>query len=243
MTQQKREGYVIASQNEGDEYGPLYWSNKDGWKHLDDATIFSIEERNDGKPLPLSSGEDAQWMPWLKARALSSPNENVLCGLCCPQCGAYGPFRILATKTGWVYAEDDGTSDLQGDIEWHSESPCECMECRHSDTVAAFEGETTESKMEDFVIRYVVTVPCKDGVGRTLMHPCQGRYTYATQEEAQAWIDGYMANNSQRTLDEFGRDLQARPCRCYPGHFDPQGVWFDMPEGGEILEAPQKQKG
>lgn len=41
------------------------------------------------------------------------------------------------------------------------------------------------------MIRYVVTVPCKDGLGRTLMRPCQGCYTYATQEEAQDWIDGY----------------------------------------------------
>ena len=84
--------------------------------------------------------------------------------------------------------------------------------------------------MATYVNRYVVTIPCKDGVGRTLMRPAQGRFTYATPEEAQAWIDGYLANNSQAVIDEVGRDVQVRPCKCYPEHFDPMEVWFDMPE-------------
>lgn len=84
--------------------------------------------------------------------------------------------------------------------------------------------------MIDFVIRYVVTVPRKNGIGRTLMRSAQGRNTHATQEEAQAWIDGYLANNRQATLNEFERDVQVRPCKCYPGHFDPMGIYFDMPD-------------
>lgn len=83
--------------------------------------------------------------------------------------------------------------------------------------------------MTDFIIRHVVTIPCKDGIGRTLMGPAQGRNTHATPEEAQAWIDGYFANNSQATLDMFGRDLQVRECKCYPIHFDPMNVYFDTP--------------
>lgn len=89
--------------------------------------------------------------------------------------------------------------------------------------------------MTDYVIRYVVTVPCKDGVGRTLMHPAQGRHTHSTAEEAQQWIDSYLRNNSAATLDEFGRDVQVRPCKCYPGHFDPMGVYFDMPAVEEVV--------
>jgi hypothetical protein len=99
-----------------------------------------------------------------------------------------------------------------------------------------------EEHMVDFVIRYVATVPCKDGIGRTLMCAAQGRYTHATPEEAQAWIDGYLTNNSQSTLDEFGRDVQVRSCRCYPGHFDPMGVYFDMPDSESFLQKPPTSK-
>lgn len=88
----------------------------------------------------------------------------------------------------------------------------------------------------EYVVRYVATVPCKDGIGRTLFGPAQGRLTYATPEEAQAWIEGYLANNSQDTLDRFGRDVQVRPCKCYPGHFDPMGVYFDIPSIEEMVE-------
>ena len=89
--------------------------------------------------------------------------------------------------------------------------------------------------MTEFVTRFVVTVPCKDGMGRTLMHPAQGRYTYPAPEEAQAWIEGYLTNNSEATLDQFGRDVQVRPCKCYPGHFDPMEVFFDMPSPEEMV--------
>lgn len=39
-----------------------------------------------------------------------------------------------------------------------------------------------------------------------------------------------MANNSSSTLDKYSGDVQVRPCKCYPGHFDPIGIYFDMPD-------------
>lgn len=84
--------------------------------------------------------------------------------------------------------------------------------------------------MQDSVIRYVVTVPLDGHAGRKMMLPAQGRHTHATPDAAQAWIDGYFANNSQSIIDEVGRDLQVRPCKCYPGHFDPMMVYFDIPD-------------
>lgn len=81
--------------------------------------------------------------------------------------------------------------------------------------------------MADEVIRYVVT-HLADGV-RTLAHACQGRYTYATPEEAQAWIDAAMKNNTEARLKQFyGLPLEVRPCKCWPGHFDPKGIYFDL---------------
>lgn len=86
--------------------------------------------------------------------------------------------------------------------------------------------------MTDHVIRYVITVPNKNGIGRTLMRPAQGRFTFPTDKEAEAWIEDYLRNNDATILDEIGRDVQASPCKCYPEHFDPMETYFDMPKIG-----------
>ena len=80
----------------------------------------------------------------------------------------------------------------------------------------------------DSVIRYVATYVHNHGM-RTLMTSAQGRYTYATADEAQAWIDAVRKNNDQDTLIAlWGADtFEVRPCECWPGHFDPKGVWFE----------------
>lgn len=81
----------------------------------------------------------------------------------------------------------------------------------------------------DPVIRYVPTYMAKDGL-RTLATPCQGRHTFATEQEAQRWIDLVTANNSARTIAAtWGTDprFEVRPCKCWPIHFDPVGIYFD----------------
>lgn len=83
--------------------------------------------------------------------------------------------------------------------------------------------------MTDSVARYVVTYINKNGA-RTLATACQGRMTYETREEAQSLLDAMTQNNPASQLDTiYGpqRDLQVRPCPCWPGHFDPKTVWFD----------------
>lgn len=75
--------------------------------------------------------------------------------------------------------------------------------------------------------RYVVTQLGKHGL-RTLAHAAQGRYTYATPEEAQAWIDAAIAANGiERLADLYGLPIEVRACECWPGHFDPKGVYFE----------------
>lgn len=82
----------------------------------------------------------------------------------------------------------------------------------------------------DTVVRYVVTHIGRNGL-RTLATPAQGRYTYETAEEAQQHVDGMMQHNSLDTLKSlFGLPLEVRPCRCWPGHFDPVAVYFDTGE-------------
>lgn len=83
--------------------------------------------------------------------------------------------------------------------------------------------------MEDHVIRYVVTHIGKDGL-RTLCGPVQGRITKETPEEAQQLLDSMMQNNlteGERLAGVYGLPLEVRPVKCYPGHFDPIGIYFD----------------
>ncbi len=83
--------------------------------------------------------------------------------------------------------------------------------------------------MPESVTRYVATYVNKDGE-RTLMGAAQGRNTYATAAEAREWIDAVTKNNGADLIRSVWGDnprFEVRPCPCYPGHFDPQTVWFD----------------
>jgi hypothetical protein len=91
------------------------------------------------------------------------------------------------------------------------------------------------------VIRYVATY--MDGGLRTLMQAAQGRYTYATPAEAQAWIDAVFSNphSSPSTLENlWGKNprCEVRPCECWAGHFDPVGVYFVFDEDDENGHVP-----
>lgn len=62
-----------------------------------------------------------------------------------------------------------------------------------------------------------------------LCHAAQGRDTYATEAEAQAMLDAMLVNNSH---DELRRvyhceptELKAWAVECWPGHFDPKGIY------------------
>lgn len=83
--------------------------------------------------------------------------------------------------------------------------------------------------MTENVTRYVATYVNANGL-RTLMGAQQGRCTFATPEEAQHWLDAVTANNSADVLRRtWGADprCEVRACACYPGHFDPIGIYFD----------------
>ena len=71
------------------------------------------------------------------------------------------------------------------------------------------------------VTRYVVTKLNRDGE-RTLFDSAQGRYTYATREQAEARADGFRHDRHCANMK-----LEARAVSCWPVHFDPKEVWFD----------------
>lgn len=81
-----------------------------------------------------------------------------------------------------------------------------------------------------FVIRFVPTyLDARTGL-RTLINGAQGRNTYATAAEAQAWLDAVMGGTSADRIRElWGTDpqFQIRECECWPGHHDPKGIYFD----------------
>jgi hypothetical protein len=81
----------------------------------------------------------------------------------------------------------------------------------------------------DNVIRYVVTYVNADEQ-RTLASAAQGRNTHETRGEAQRRLDAMLENNSSTVLASvYGANprFEVRPCPCWPGHFDPKGVYFD----------------
>lgn len=84
--------------------------------------------------------------------------------------------------------------------------------------------------MSNTVTRYVATYINSQGM-RTLMAPAQGRNTFDTAQKTQEWIDAVTSNNSASTLVQIWGDaphFEVRPCECWPGHFDPVGVYFDI---------------
>jgi hypothetical protein len=88
---------------------------------------------------------------------------------------------------------------------------------------------TYRTKWPDAPMRFVIThIDNRTGM-RTLAEPMQGRYTYATIEEAQACRDAMMkANSPDRLASLFGLPLEVREVPCWPGHHDPMTCWFDI---------------
>ncbi len=78
--------------------------------------------------------------------------------------------------------------------------------------------------MNTSINRYVLTYINKDG-HRTLFGAAQGRNTYATQSEAQTYLEAVRSNNSETTLEDY-KDMQVRLCECWPVNFDPKGIYF-----------------
>ena len=98
------------------------------------------------------------------------------------------------------------------------------------------------------VVRYVLTqAPDAEGL-RTLADPAQGRYTYATPEDAAARLAAIMANNPPDVLASVYRlPLQVQAVECYPGHFDPmRTVWpaYRLPDARTYHDewAPKERR-
>lgn len=85
------------------------------------------------------------------------------------------------------------------------------------------------------VFRFAVTHRARNGC-RVLTFPAQGRYTYATDDEAsKALADLLGANSADRLRDIYGADALAtfsvERVECWAGHFDPcRAVFDDAPQ-------------
>jgi hypothetical protein len=78
------------------------------------------------------------------------------------------------------------------------------------------------------VTRYVLTYKPDNGM-RTLAFAAQGRNTFATPEEAGEALE--LWSGPEGLPKAFSpsevASLEVRPCPCWPGHFDPCGIYFD----------------
>lgn len=82
-------------------------------------------------------------------------------------------------------------------------------------------------------IRFVLTHVNRSGV-RTLLQAQQGRYTYATAEEAQALLDAIRPSYAARPETDFdAATMEVRPVECWPVHHDPKRIWFDLEDTTE----------
>jgi hypothetical protein len=82
---------------------------------------------------------------------------------------------------------------------------------------------------EQSVTRYVVTYVNRDGM-RTLAFAAQGRDTFETEAAATTYMHAVTAGNSADAIKQaWGENprFEVRPCQCWPGHFDPQSIWFE----------------
>jgi hypothetical protein len=84
--------------------------------------------------------------------------------------------------------------------------------------------------MAESVTRFVITHIGTRGM-RRLTDPKQGRYTYATREEAEGRMNAILSNVTNDIAGVFGEQavgsFQVRPVSCYPKHFDPMTCYFD----------------
>lgn len=84
------------------------------------------------------------------------------------------------------------------------------------------------------VLRWVVVVPDKSRTADyTLFDKCWGQYTYATRREASDRANAFKAGSGIA-------GLRIAAVECWPGHFDPCGVWFDADETREPLETQEE---
>lgn len=84
---------------------------------------------------------------------------------------------------------------------------------------------TTDRRFDDDPVRYVITHVADSGL-RVLTLPGQGRYTFATREEAEERMRLLAPSLCEKVLGDRADTLQVVGVPCYPGHFDPKRmVW------------------
>lgn len=81
-----------------------------------------------------------------------------------------------------------------------------------------------ESKHEPGPIRWVITHAKRSY--RTLLEPAQGRYTYATKEEAEKNMRLLEPGIREKLTDVDANSLAVLPVECWPGHHDPKRTVF-----------------
>lgn len=74
----------------------------------------------------------------------TNPNVNCLQGMKCPDCGSFGPFKILVTSVAFCIVADDGFEFVGGDTDWDGNADCSCTQCPKSGTVAGFRVESVQ---------------------------------------------------------------------------------------------------
>ena len=69
------------------------------------------------------------------------PNQTLLAGMACPDCGSEGPFRIDCRQTLTIH-DDSAGDEENGDVTWSDGSFCQCLCCPRAGLVRDFYTNT-----------------------------------------------------------------------------------------------------
>jgi len=85
-------------------------------------------------------------------------NTNFLSGMRCPECGSYGPYKIVCSTL--LTVNDDGTECDTGDINFEASAYCRCCECENEREVNDFSLLTQENCRKKY--RVILTQEAED---------------------------------------------------------------------------------
>jgi len=89
---------------------------------------------------------------------------------------------------------------------------------------------------EQTVQRYVPTYRLANGL-RVLMRAAQGRFTFATEREAEDWIQAVISNNGpEHVAQAWGEDPRFRVIcvPCWSTHLDPVNTVYGSEPGKAV---------
>lgn len=93
------------------------------------------------------------------------------------------------------------------------------------------DGTLRSDYLDHCPVRWVITYFNVTHGLRMLAEPAQGRYTYDTENAAQARLDVMRPGEARAFGTRLADSLELRAVPCWPGHHDPTRTVFEADAG------------